>query len=228
MKLSLAVTTYERVSMTIESFSQVLDDSRVSEVVVLDDHSSWDTWQKLLEAMPKHDKIQVYSTPENIGMSENKKRVIDLASNEWVIILDSDNVIDSSYLDALEKWAPFYKKDIYCPSFAKPNFDYREITGISKDTIKKDLQRKNTAQFLNTCNYVVNRKFYLECWQKNKEVGECDTIWFNYLFLKQGGKLLTVPGMEYFHRVHENSGWMKNRKKNVEKFKEIKKMIENL
>lgn len=216
--------------MTIESFSQVLEDNRISEVVILDDHSSWDTWQKLLEAMPKHEKIQVYSTPENIGMSENKKRVIDLAKESWAIIFDSDNVIDSSYLDALEI---YYNQGldsncIYCPSFAKPNFDYSSMQGEKYDKSNLPWNKKNFDQLLNTANYVVHRETYLNTWKKNKEVGEADSIWHMHNHLQAGGTFFVVPYMEYFHRVHEDSGWMKNRKKNVEKFREIKTLISQL
>jgi len=36
-KISIAIPTYERVQMLFESFSQVHDDDRVDEVVIVDD-----------------------------------------------------------------------------------------------------------------------------------------------------------------------------------------------
>lgn len=228
MKLTLAITTYNRPQMTIESFVKVLDDPRITEIIILDDHSEIDNWLELQALVPKNNKIQLYSNPENVGMAVNKMRAIRMATNEWVILFDSDNVIDVKYLDALERHAQWIKSIIYCPSFARPAFDYREIFSVEDYTLQWALAQPNIDQFLNTCNYVVHRDTYLSNWKEDRTVGECDTIWHNYNHLKNKGSLFVVPGMEYEHRIHQDSGWIRNRKVNQQKFKQIKQLITQL
>ena len=38
--VTLAITTYNRIDMTVKSFAQVLDDPRITEIVIVDDHST--------------------------------------------------------------------------------------------------------------------------------------------------------------------------------------------
>lgn len=183
---------------------------------------------ELQNLMPKSNKIQLYSNPFNVGMAINKMRAVKMSTNEWVILFDSDNVLDKNYLDALEKHSQWITNVIYCPEFARPNFDYSDIFSVEDYTIDFSLGRKNIDQFLNTCNYVVHRDTYLKNWKENKDVGEADTIWHNYNHLKNHGCLWVVPGMEYEHRVWKESGWMRNRTGNLKRFKEIKDLIRQL
>lgn len=228
MKLTLAITTYNRPKMTVEAFEKVLDDPRIDEIIISDDCSSYECFEALEELLPASRKIQLYRNPKNAGMSLNKMLAVKWAKNDWVILFDSDNVIDKDYLDALEAHSLWNPKVIYCPSFARPNFDYREITLVQGPFISEDLAQKNINQFLNTCNYVVHRPTYLSTWVERKDIGEVDTIWHNYNHLKKGGWLYSVPGMEYEHKVWEGSGWSKNRKENTSRFREIKKLIVEL
>jgi glycosyltransferase involved in cell wall biosynthesis len=174
-------------------------------------------------------KVSFHITQENLGMSRNKARAVELAKNEWCILLDSDNVIDASYLNAI----PFGKMNrdyIYCPSFARPQFDYRKYAGMAINTdVAKNIMSKPMGECLfNTCNYVVNRQEYLRVFEYNPEMKGTDTIWFNYLWLKDGGKFFVLHDMEYTHRVHAGSGFMADVDYNMKKSKEVKQLIQTL
>src|SRR3954469_23730640 len=105
--ISLCITTYNRFDLTIESFRQVIDDPRISEILIVDDNSKaeiFNLFSGMVSSDPNQAKIKLFRNFENLGMSRNKARAVELASNPWCIVLDSDNVIDSAYLDALPEY----------------------------------------------------------------------------------------------------------------------------
>ena len=246
MKLSLCITTYNRYELTIESFAQVLDDPRIDDIVIMDDCSKLKVRQMFyawMENTNKGDgKVRFIEQAKNRGMSINKHDAISYAKNEWAIIFDSDNIIDPSYLDAFYKYVPFdlnalspSEHFIFCPDFAKPNFDYRALAqgapthGLynAKDAARCAIDSRFNC-LLNTCNYIVNRDFYLSTYIYNKEHIASDTVWHNYNHLKAGGELAVVPGMQYYHRVHDGSGFMQNAEYNMSKSEEVRKLIQQL
>lgn len=231
MKLTLAITVFNRYEMLLESFAQVIDDPRIDEILVMDDCSKDEYWKKIKELPKFNDKIKVVRQLENRGMLINKRDAVFNSKNEWVILFDSDNVIGKDYLDAFETAfkIQFMGTIIYCPSFAKPNFDYRkyenELFGKHK---KPPIEESMCNCLFNTANYIVNREEYLKVWVQNKEMKATDTIYFNYLWLKQGNYFTVIPGMHYEHRVHKDSGFLQDVDYNMKKGEEIKKLIMDL
>lgn len=229
MKLSLAITTFMRYEMTVESFAQVIDDPRIDDIVILDDASTDGSYEKLSDHFNGNEKIRVIRQAQNRGMSQNKADAVAHANNEYVALWDSDNIFGTDYLDALEK-VPFYENAILCPVFAKPQFDFRKYAG-------KTIQR-NDAKYLiaddafnvamNCCNYVVPRQQYLKTYKFNKGHICSDTVWFNYNWLKNGNVFHFVDGMEYTHRVHPGSGFLQNADYNMKKAAEVRRLIMQL
>lgn len=230
MKLTLAITVYNRYELLLESFANVINDPRIDEVLIMDDCSKEEYWNKIKELPKFNDKIKVIRQLENRGMSVNKRDAIFNSKNEWVLIGDSDNIFDCNYLNALERiWNKPDQPNkfwIYSPSFAQPTFDYRKFEDyvFNVDDLPK-LNDPSCNCLFNTCNYVVNRDEYLKVWQENKEMKGSDTIWLNYLWLKSGNSFYVVPEMYYFHRVHDGSGFMEEVDYNMKKAEEIKNKI---
>lgn len=128
MKLSLAITTYLRYEMTVESFAQVIDDPRIDDIVILDDCSTDGSYEKLRDHFAGNKKVRVIRQAQNRGMLVNKFHAVGYCKNEWVALIDSDNVIGKSYLDAIFSITVYpdllqlYKDTIYVPEFSKPTF----------------------------------------------------------------------------------------------------------
>lgn len=225
---SLCITTYNRYELLLESFSKILEDDRISEIVVVDDASKPEIVEQLRVALSEMPKIKFYVNETNLGMSRNKVKAIELASNPWCIIFDSDNVIDSSYLDALPQYIT--PSVIYCPDFAQPQFDYRKFGGriINSDNVHSFVNKPLADCLLNTCNYLVNREEYLRVYEYNENMKGTDTIWFNYLWLKTGNSFNVVPGMQYFHRVHNASGFLEDCEYNMKQAQKVKDLIKTL
>lgn len=227
MKLTFAVTVYNRYEMLLESFAGILHDPRIDEILIMDDCSEDKYWSKIKDLPNLNPKIKVVRQLQNRGMSVNKRDAVSNSKNEWVILADSDNVFGKDYLDAIENQDPLIGRIIYCPSFAKPHFDYRNIQKAYniKHFTRPDFSIPAINCFFNTCNYVVTKKEYLRVWEQNDEMEGTDTIWFAYLWLKAGNYLEVVSDMQYYHRVHKESGFLKELDYNMKKAEEVKKLI---
>ena len=224
MKLTLAITHYNRPELLRQAILPGLD---VDEILIQDDCSTPENIQKLT-TYPELNGTTLRVNTKNIGMGLNKAQAIKNSSNNWVIIFDSDNKIGQDYIKAIP--SVLDPKVIYCPEFAFPEFDYRELSGVryGRNRVKELMKIKGFEAHLNTCNYLVNKKKYLEVYQHNPEMKATDTIWFAYLWLKAGYSFEIVPGMQYFHRVHKESGFLKDMKYNMKQADNLKKLILSL
>ena len=226
-KITLAITNYNRTDFLKRAFEQVTHD-RIDEILIVDDCSDEKTRAYIKEHIEPMPKVKVYVNGKNIGMMANKAHAISLAKNDWVIIFDSDNIIDDSYIDAIPE--ELFDHVIYMPSFAKPNFNVEqfagELMGRKKvaDYIRND--RYNVA--MNNCNYLVNKHFYKKAYRHTDKVKGSDTINHAINHLNAGGQFFIVPNMHYFHTDHAGSEFRKNMDENMRMSAELRKKIMNL
>ena len=204
-KISLCVPTWNRFEFTIKCFEQVLHDERIKEIVISDDNSTDGSYEALCEYYLSNDKVFVFQNYDRLKVHGNKMRSIVNASSDWCILFDSDNIITPAYLDKIyeQNW---HNDTILQPSFAKPHFDYRSLVGLyNAENTKHHIHRPLFDCMLNTQNFFVNRHFYLKVWEEQLDINGADSIFFNYLWLKNGGKINLVEGLEYEHIVHKGS-----------------------
>lgn len=211
-KISLCIPTYNRFLYTVEAFKNVLEDPRVSEIILSDDASTDDSYERLQRGFAHRPKVKLFRNEKNLDCYLNKREAIRHATNEWCILLDSDNVIDKSYIDKLYQYE--WETNIaYQPSFAKPHFDYRRFSHdrIHEYNVAKKLSENNGLDTaLNTMNYFVNREEFLLCFDDREVPHTADSIFMNYNWLHSGNEILIVEGLEYEHRVHEGSHYLNN------------------
>ena len=227
--ISLCLTNYNRLEFLLNSFAKVENDPRISEIVISDDCSDMYIWNQLTHELKDHSKVKLFRNDKNVDCYVNKKLSIERATNDYVIILDSDNQIDTDYLDAIyaEEWNP---KLILAPSYAKPTFDYRHLEGIyiTKGNISFIYDEPMLPTALNTMNYFVNRQEYLDCWDGSVDPVTADSIYQNYNFLKNGGEIKIVPNMHYLHAVHNGSHYVNNVHRTGDFYNFVEQQIRNL
>lgn len=223
--ISICVTTYNRPDITLCSFRQVFDHPLISEIVIVDDYSDVQLFSKLLNNMRSFtEKVKLYRNPTNLDCYRNKREAISRATNDVVIILDSDNVIDNSYIEAIRPYLANYDPSvILAPEFARPNFDYRKYSGQVFDRYNCGhfVAEKEFHWLINTMNYCVHRDTYLQYWQEDIDPHTADTALQNYNMIVNGCSLLVVPGMQYDHLVHSGSHYKQNVHKTGNLFNEL-------
>jgi len=219
MKISVCIPYYNRADLVLETIRPLLTDDRIDEIILCDDCSPQTDFNQLLNnAGSLGNKVRIVRNLENHHNQHNKRNALSFAKNEWVLLLDNDNVARP---DMIDKFFAFQEKlnpeTIYHPAFASPNFDYRIFNGhtISLENVNNYTQHPIFVTLCNTNNYFVNRDQYLRVYQYNQSVRGADGIYFTLLWLKAGNSIKIVDNMEYFHRVHPGSEFLRESESNM-------------
>lgn len=209
-KITLAVTTYNRYDFLLKCFADVVDDERINEIVIVDDHSDLDIFDKIVRTYADEPKVYIYRNAKNLGVYKNKYQSVKHSCNDWVIVFDSDNVIKKDYIDKLYERKVWLDTIVYCPDFAKPQFDYRNFGGVEifKNNAAKFFASKQFDCLINTMNCFVNREKFLDVYDPDTEPFAADSAYFNYRWLMKGNSMLIIPGLEYEHTVHPGSHYV--------------------
>lgn len=228
--ISIAITTFQRFDFTLRSFEKVLDDERISEIVISDDASTDGSYEKLCEHFKDDPKVKLFQNEVNQNMSKNKALAVERSSNPWVIIFDSDNILDKKYLDAVEKMYPWYPNTFYQPSFALDRFDFRKWQNIpiTKSNVAQFMEEGMFRVSLNGHNAFVNRGEYLKNYEYNPDIKGADSIFFIFNWLSRGNVFYITPELEYIHTIHDSSGFMENIEINMKHAIELEQKIREL
>ena len=235
MNLSIAIPYHgDRWSYVQRNIEALKDDGRISEICIVDDCSpTSDQVVREMGAMQARTVFPLRYTRNYTRQYalKNIVRSAHVCMSEWVCLLASDNLIDTSYIDA---WDKSEKKPntVYCPELARvnlytgvisvtghrvkaPNMDFTKWAGsvITQDTpFHWLLQDESLKMLLGTGNYIVPRRLFLDAMDGAGDYDPigCDTPWINYRLLKSGAKLYVTPGMRYDHTVHASNTWTEN------------------
>lgn len=212
MKITLALTHFERFELLQEAIAEVQHDKRIEEIVISDDCSQDGSYERMESWKAGNDKVRVGRNKANRDCYANKARAVAMADRPWVILFDSDNILPVSYLDTIFALPEWREDTIYAPEYAWPHFDYRKYSGLI-------INRHNVAEFmgdavfrtaLNTANYFVHAESYMDAWDPHTNPVTSDSIYMAYRWLERGGEIQITPGLQYFHRVHDGSHYKKN------------------
>lgn len=211
-QISISIPTYNRVEVLIESFSKVISDERVSSIHIQDDASDIEIFQQvkaIIEVLNQThgNKITMARNLTNQDCHRNKYHSVLGVKSQWLILLDSDNVIDTDYLDRLYEIETWDEQTIYTPEFARTNFDFRAYSGltIAKENVAEYLDKPLFETALNAANYFINKDEWIKCWVGEPDPVTSDSIFVCMNWLIAGNKIKFVNGLQYDHKVWEQS-----------------------
>jgi hypothetical protein len=231
MNYSLAFTTYNSSEYIIEQLKLNyfdMSDNKVTEIVIQDDFS--DDYSVLKPYCS--DKVKIFQNEKNLSPLLSRVNLIKNCSNDRVLLMDSDNFLDKDSFSKINNIVP-NEDIIYCPDYAKPNFQFKEFSDIEIDFnfAKEKIKNLNVQIFLNTANYFIPKSKYLEV-AKNIDQKfayfTVDVIYFNYLWLKAGNKLKCVKNYEYDHTMRGDSYYSTNGIYAKDKLEEVIELYLNL
>lgn len=215
--ISLCIPTYNRSEMVIESFSQVIDNELISEIIIVDDFSKDEVFQDLKNRLDflGNNKIKVFRNTYNKKAFLNKLDCVKLATNEWIILLDSDNILINDYLESIPK--KLDRNTFYLPCHAICDSPFLNYTSFTFEVIDKEKYKTLSKSLdpvvqclLNTGNYLINRSTYIDSIQNEKDLLDCyalDPFYQIFLGFKniEDFKLQIVENMKYYHRLHKDN-----------------------
>lgn len=208
MGIAIAIPTYEREDMTFGAFAEVYNDPRVDEIVIVDDAST--SMHGLLARAALYPKVRAFCNEKNLGCYQNKRRAVEQACTEWVVLFDSDNVMAVEYLQALWNVRPWNPDILYAPTYGRPMLDYRiyERMLCTQFNVAQFLDDRIFTMALNTGNFFVHRDSYLSVREYDDiDPLAADSLYFVSQWLASGKQVLFTPGLSYEHRIHEGL-WM--------------------
>jgi DNA-directed RNA polymerase subunit H (RpoH/RPB5) len=224
VKISLCIPTKDRfdefLEINLTNYLGYLNDGIIDEIVVCDENGN--DYNKIVEKFgyaietTQKDKFRVYKNDEILGVFLNKLKVCNLAKNNYIALIDSDNFASASYFNVAKDYIvakQIISKRALCPSFARPRFDvvkheYNHFI-INKHNCKDHIHFVpfhiliNTGNFVLTKDVVENLKYDVELLPK---ISACDVMYFSLLTFQQfdGMEMHVVDNLEYDHVVHSN------------------------
>jgi glycosyltransferase involved in cell wall biosynthesis len=223
-KISLCITTYKRFDKFLSiNLARYLANPYIDEIVICDENG--EDSQKISAQYPNESKIKVYTNETVLGAFSNKNRVVSLASNDWVCLMDSDNYAPASYFEA---WVSYINlngissKNVYLPMYTIPQpnhggFNYTEFQHLQLDSTSIGQHNIDLLSCLfNTGNYIFNKQNYIESnrylaeYQKSGVKNVQDVFFKAALLFLNYSTFVLVPNMAYNHIVHDGSLFINN------------------
>lgn len=176
-------------------------------------------------------KVKIYENEKRLYVFRNKVNAVKKCNSEWVMLIDSDNVIAQFYVKPFIRLPKHDNNTIYCPEVGHPKLIYSDFLGenIDLETAVRNFHRKDFDMLLNTMNYVVHRKTWLNALEDalndEYEPMSADSTWINYNCMKNGMVMQVVKGMLYLHNIHGGSFYKQNAAKGVMENEKIREMM---
>jgi glycosyltransferase involved in cell wall biosynthesis len=231
--ISVAIPHYNNARFMRETLSPLITDDRINEIVICDDASK--DIQELEEVIKDLNcsKIKLFNNQSNLGCYYNKLESVSKCSNDWAILLDSDNVIEKDYIDKLYTIENWQQNIIYAPvhaiTFPGPistSLNYERFSDmiINKDVYVDEFNTINFMCLMNNCNYFLPVKEYTSCMNNpnlNYDRHQIDSQDSSVLFTEwicNNNFVKVVSGLKYKHRTHQLSNYVTSTGKQYEAF----------
>ena len=187
---------------------------------------------------------------------KNKYKCVSLASNDFVYQLDHDNIANKKTLDKISNLdiKSIDKEQLFIPSkiimFKKNKYEYifkpsYNVKYLNKslifdsvfikdyiDTNNNFLLKKNVSWLFNTGNQFFYRDAYLSNLEKGLELSKTTlsacSFGMAYFWLSSGNKICIAEFLSHYHRLHEDSAWVKEGEKVVNSVNYFKAEILNI
>lgn len=180
MKITLAVTAWNDEKVIKRFLEHHIP--HVDEVICSDDASTDNTPNIIKEYADK----SILSTVCNYSCEYYRQKLMDLASNDWVLVMDSDQFIEFSVIDKLRQFAEDGdKNNIHAYDFELETIGYEECQACPKKTSRqvKFVNRKfvrwsifpHGGAFLYNGDMVGGNPIIGKIWHLMKEVN-CDHV----------------------------------------------------
>jgi len=245
---SLCIPTMNRFDNFLKKYLiEYLENDLISEIIITDENG--EDVKKIEEFFEKTPKLKLFINEKLLGPFLNKIKACSLSSNDWIVLIDSDNFADKNYFikakEYIENNIKEEKNIILAPSYAKPNFNYSHLSQFvyKKGEFNNNLIKERnlvkpgfspSTTLMNTGNYVIN-KYLINNLNLNNEIfninksSACDVIYFNTLLFEQLDlNMHVVKDMEYEHVVHNGSIYLQTASNFADFNNYVYKRYENL
>jgi hypothetical protein len=221
--ISVAIPHYNNSNYICDAIDPLINDPRINEIVICDDKSLDinELEQKLLSY--NSSKIKLFKNEVNMGCYHNKINTVLKCTNDWAILLDSDNIYNKKSIDTIYSIKEWNNDTIYAPSWAitfpkEPSkmLNYTKYNNkfITKQVYLNEFNDNIFQCLINTCNYFLPVKKFNECMiniQNNYRRDVIDSLDSAVLFtdwLFNKNNIFVLESLHYNHRLHDQSNYV--------------------
>lgn len=200
-KISIIIPCYNQAQYLPETLDSVLSQSYQNWECVIVDDGSPDNTKDVAEVFCKKDNRFIYLYKENGGLASARNFGIQHSSGDYILPLDSDDIIDSTFL---EKTLQVLVSDseikvVYTKvmAFGLINQEFKLPICTMERMLARNcivctaLYRK--TDYNQTMGYNENMKYGLEDWD----------FWLS--MLENGGKVYQIPELLFFYRIRKKA-----------------------
>ncbi len=218
--ITVAIPTYSRWAFLRTLLPKLLKYRWVTNVVVCDDGGG-DAMAIWSEPWGNHEKLSVHINDRRLGIFGNKRRCLEVAKTEWVILLDSDNEYTTESFEFLEhgvlEWdtrvvyaaGGMRRLELGAESRPLEHFGGLEISSTNWSSVCK---MPGSAELLNDGNFIIHVSA-LEHIPKdvphNRYYAADMIAWLDILINNGGWTYRVLKSLSYIHNVHNDSSWLK-------------------
>ncbi len=216
MSLVSVIVPCYNVSSFIGNLSSVFEQSyKELELILVDDCSSDDTWQKLQEFKQAHSdkRIIVHHNEQNLGVGLTRNKGFALSSGEFVVFWDADDQIEPDYIEKMLSQLNQKQADFVCCAYY-----FHEGAQVSVVPVEHELLESKTTleikhHFFNFMCAVWNklvRRSFIEQYNisfPDSAYGE-ERVWTMQLVLNANNiAFVEEPLYHYFRFPNSMTSW---------------------
>ena len=128
MKVSVITGTYNPGHLVHKFIESVLKQTLTDlELIIIDDYSTDGTREVLQEYIKKDSRIKLIFNEQNLGISATYNKGLDIATGEYVSLVDSDDFLDLDFYEKMYKYSSENNLDLclgYSITHFSGNIDY--------------------------------------------------------------------------------------------------------
>ena len=221
MNISFFIPAYNCAKTVAESVESILETNFIEgdELIIVNDCATDNTAEVLAELKKKYPNIQVITHKRNKGGAAARNTAVENAKNELLFCLDSDNVLAVNSIKPLKHYllttkadvASFQHQHFFSEDKSKPYYIWTLPSGYFDNNIYYNGG--------NTPGQHGNYLFTKSSWTKAKGYAEgsgaLDTWTFGLRQAITGAKKAVLADTFYYHRLDNNSYWMKDAESNI-------------
>ena len=208
--LSFIIPVYNVEAYLKKCINSILEQSGADcEVILVDDGSTDGSGLICDDFSEKNTNVRLLHQ-KNSGHSAARNAGLKMAVGEYVSFIDSDDYVDSDYLEKLYQSAVTNNCEIACSGFIKVSGIRKSVKKeISKVAVLKNISEKIEIEQIPKHNYIWNKIFLRQSFINNNfkfaEGRFFEDIEIVIKILNTMGDMVTVPDVYYYYRKNPDS-----------------------
>lgn len=216
LKVSVIVPIYNVGRYIKECLNSILAQSYTNlEIILVDDCSTDDSRSICQEYAVADKRIVLFCNDKNSGVSFSRNRALDIASGEYICMIDGDDWVDSKYIELMVEAIEKNNVDMCVCGYVKEyaggrNKDAYRIT--SKPCVETNEEVLNCAmrKSIPFVGYVMAKLYRKKVIELTKlrfdtNISLCEDSLFNYSYLDCIKTCILIEECLYHYRIHSQS-----------------------